>query len=209
MVQKRFVWADAVACAYVEKLLKGGQIVAGTSDTVAGLLAPLTQQGFDALNMIKGRSNKPYLVLLPDKTRVAEYCTVSAVPGVLKLMGACWPGPLTLILPAKPGVPSYLAHQGAIAVRVPQHRGLLTLLAMCGGLFSTSANYTGQPVPERVDSIDNDILDKVAAIIVDQGVVATVPSTILDCTHNRIKVIREGVYGISALEEICGVQFAK
>jgi len=197
----------------------------GTSDTVLGLLAPLTRQGCVSLNTIKGRERKPYIVLIGSHHQIKQFCVISAPmePIINCLIEKCWPGPLTLICKARQDLPDYLVSQeGTIALRVPQHAGLLSLLSdpEIPGLFSTSANKAGEPVPERLQDVhpqlltmvDHYILDAQEKVISETPVITettkktekSLPSTILDCSKDEgIFVIREGAYSVDTIKQIC------
>jgi len=85
--------------------------------------------------------------------------------------------------------------QGAIAIRIPQHSGLLSVLQKTGPLFSTSANKAGQPVPHDMQDIDASLLEAVACVVSENESEVkpqSAASTILDCTHDEINVVRQG-----------------
>jgi tRNA A37 threonylcarbamoyladenosine synthetase subunit TsaC/SUA5/YrdC len=96
---------------------------------------------------------------------------------------------------------------------VPSHAGLLVLLQDIPALFSTSANKAGSPVPGCLADVDPEIVRQVSAIILDHdahaGCTSVVPSTIIDCTGPRLKVVREGAYAIDTLEAIAGQKFLR
>ncbi len=191
----RRYWQDKTIVDEIIKKLKNGLVVAGTSDTVVGLIAPLTQNGFDTLNKIKGRSDKPYLVLVGNREQANQFTDALQKEPIKTLIENCWPGPLTLIVPAKESVPSIAtSSSNAIALRVPNHAGLQKVSTAMGGIFSTSANQTDQPVPQTIDALDQKIKDSVALIIDDRKLSNKNPSTILDCTGDAIKIVREGAY---------------
>jgi L-threonylcarbamoyladenylate synthase len=203
MKSLQLFWQDESTIARLSKALKDGDVVAGTSDTVLGLLADTTQEGFLALNAIKGRHDKPYLVLIASVDKVNHFAQFPLSPDVQKLMAACWPGPLTLVLPAKKELAPWLAPSGTIALRVPQHAGLLELLPHFEGLYSTSANLAGKPVPKTLNELDALIRENVAYVVDDkEGKNTVVPSTIIDCTRPQLKIIREGTYSIADLKKI-------
>ena len=80
-----------------------------------------------------------------------------------------------------------------IAVRVPKHNGLLRLLREFDGLFSTSANRSGQPVPKTIDELSSDIVESVSCIVRDENEEKKLPSTIVDFSReNECMVVREG-----------------
>lgn len=204
-------WHDMAAIEQVNQALRADKVVLGTSDTVMGLLAPLTQCGFDRLNKIKGRQEKPYIVLVSDRAKISNFSSLAANPALIALMDYCWPGPLTLIVPAKSNVPDFMkSASGAIAVRLPRHEGLLALLDRHEGLFSTSANLAGRPVAQSIDDVDAVIKQSCELSIVDANSEPTIlPSTILDVTGDKVRVLREGAYPINQLEQIYGKSFDK
>ena len=192
MIQ-RVDWHDHAAIKAVAEKIKNGAVVAGTSDTVLGLLAKASHAGKNELDRIKQRSGMPYLVLVPSFQAARTLSPVLQLGPVAQMAQAFWPGPLTLIVPAGKDVPDYLqSPTGGIAVRVPDHAGLQELLSECGMLFSTSANLSGHPVPERFSDIDPAIAGQMAYLVGPQQDSTVIPSTILDCTQAKIKIIREG-----------------
>lgn len=205
MAKNQLLWQDSDSVSRLNSVLKSGEIVLVSSDTVLGLSAPLTLAGFEALNRIKGRDKKPYLIILSDKRQVTDYCHLPASSRIERLIAQCWPGPLTLILPARSDIAPFLTRGGdSIAIRVPAHEHLLGLLDRVGGLFSTSANIAGGPIPETLDQVDATILDKVGLMVTDEKEGGAMPSTLLDCTTDQIRLVRQGAYLVSDLEKICG-----
>jgi len=198
-------WENDAAVAALEKSLKDGNVILGDSDTVFGLLAPCSQKGFDALNEIKRRASKPYLILIDSVDKLDHFVELPLTDHVQKIVASCWPGPLTIIFKAKKDLPSYLqSADGTIALRMPAHKGLLQLLSRFeDGLFSTSANITDQPLPEKIEEVDPTLMHAVSHVIInkkrpDNGL----PSTIIDCSREPIKIIREGVFSKEQLEKL-------
>ena len=141
MKSKGLSWDNKEALEMARHALAQGKLLVGASDTVPGFLSPLTKDGFEQLNTIKNRSQKPYLVLIGSQEKIANFVDTPVSPLVASLIEHCWPGPLTLILQAKSNIPSFVtSQQGAIALRMPDHQGLLYLLQDVDGLFSSSAN---------------------------------------------------------------------
>ncbi len=197
-------WDDSTIQGEVISLIQSGKLIAGTSDTVVGFLASLAESSFQALNRIKNRQGKPYLVLVRDAKQAALFTDAFDSEPLRTLVNHCWPGPVTLIVPAKKTVPRYmLSSTGAIALRVPNHIGLQAILQhVDGGLFSTSANVAGDPIPETVQDIDQSIIDQVALVVDDRKHVPSKPSTILDCTKSEIRIIRQGAYSREQLRKL-------
>ena len=185
MEKTHYRWDDPCTIPLLEKAFDNNQVVISSTDTVLGLLAPLTEPAFEALHGIKGRLDKPYIVLLGSTRLVSLYCKTPLYPCVEQLMQACWPGPLTLILPAASTIDPFLQSGGKIAIRIPDHPGLLALLQKTKGAFSTSANLTGDSVAQSIDQLNPVIVKKTALLIYDTEQQQGVASTIIDCTKNR------------------------
>jgi len=199
-------WDNEKTSKEILSIMRSGGVIVGSSDTVFGLLAPLTQEGFMALNRIKKRQEKPYLILVKSQFVALNLIDQPLSSQIKNIMESCWPGPLTLIFKAKTDLPEYLkSPNGTIALRVPDHDGLQQLLTHCDGLFSTSANKAGEPIPASINELDPDIGKQVGAMVDDysDGTSKEVlPSTILDCSDGTIRVVREGAFPIEALLEI-------
>ena len=133
--------------------LRQGNVSVGTSDTVIGLLASASKSSLEKLNQIKGRSDKPYLLLIKSWQMVRNFAQVDD-PALNKLITNAWPGPLTIIFKAKDSVPLFMkSKQNTVALRVPDHDGLQYVLNEVCPLFSTSANKADQPIPMSIDEI--------------------------------------------------------
>jgi L-threonylcarbamoyladenylate synthase len=191
---------------------KNPSVVAATSDTVFGLLAGLFEKSFMVLNRIKKREKKPYLILIGSYERYAKFTDRNNLH-IETLLKKCWPGPLTIIVKAADHVPAYMkSKNNTIALRVPDHKGLLTILQKVDGLFSTSANKADELIPQTMDQVDSTILNQVTYVVLDspeQKIISqSHPSTIIDCSGETIKVVREGAYPIAQLEKIYGSRFS-
>lgn len=197
-------WKDEKTCAQAASFLTNRKVLLTTSDTVIGLLAEASKSGAQALNQIKKRTKKPYIVLTGSMEDVQKFARVPS-QAVFHIMQACWPGPLTIILPAlnKTDTPD-----GTIAIRIPAHGGLQKLLEHVTGLFSTSANISGNPVPQGMKDVDQSIIDQVACIILDEQdqnkLDNLLPSTIIQATGPDIVLVREGAYPVDKIEKIYG-----
>lgn len=199
-----FNWNNRAHRKKIVRIIESGKVVAGSSDTVPGLLVKPTKEGKKLLDSLKNRSNKPYLLLLGSKPELDKFISSETILQIEKLIDKCWPGPLTLILKVKSNVPEYMkSEQGTIAVRIPDHPGLLVLLAETGPLFSTSANESGAPVPKDIDAIDSSIKDTVNALVYN-GPAESQSSTIVDWTNTVPHVVREGAYPVEKLEKFLG-----
>ncbi len=207
-------WNEVHTVDRVADALWQNKIILCTSDTILGLFALLTEDGYDKLNKIKGRSDKPYIVLIGSHEKISLFVEKPLSSTVQTLIDHCWPGPLTLILKAKKDVPSFLqSAQGKIALRMPNHQGLLLLLKRFDGLFSTSANKTNMPVPYTIEAVDSLVVRQVAYCVLDspeqKEILSMKSSTILDCTGSTIHIVREGAYSVAKLIQYVGNNFEK
>lgn len=197
-------WTKAADITIVADLLKNNQVVISSTDTTLGLLAPLTRKGFDALNFLKGRADKPYLVLIGSPEKFLKFVREPLDKDIKNLVEKAWPSPLTIIVKAKLSLPLCLVSSDAtIALRMPNHSGLLALLEEFDGLFSTSVNKAGQPVCSSIAEIDLEIRKNVSCVITDfpdpLHCYPTIASTIFDCSKIPCNIIRSGAYNPSPL----------
>lgn len=198
-------WSDTQAMEQIKSVLKDDRVLLASGDTVLGLWCNVTEAAFYNLNTIKKRSGMPYLITIASADRLSEFTDQILTDTLQNLIATCWPGPVTLIFKAKLDLPKYMiGSDGTIALRVPDHEGLLKILPHFKGLFSTSANIHGQPVVNCLDQIDPFIEQQVGLICLDaeQECYSTSPSTILDCSSGRIKVVRSGAFKLQDLPDL-------
>ena len=135
--------------------LRAGGVVACATETLFGLLADaLDPAAVARVCALKGRDpNQPIAVLLPDASAL-HAVTDELPPRVLRLAERYWPGPLTLLVRARAGLPAALIKDGKIGVRVPGPSPALSLLQAFGApLTATSANLSGQPAAITADEV--------------------------------------------------------
>jgi L-threonylcarbamoyladenylate synthase len=202
---KTLFWDNQETVEYLQRELHAGRVVLAEGDTVLGLLADVSAKGRAQLDDIKNRSQKPYLILVSDLKKALDFIEIDAEKlfQTEKVMEKCWPGPVTLIFKAKTNIADYAkSGDGTVALRVPDHAGLLQLLPHFNGLFSTSANNSGNPVPATVQEVDRSIVDAVSCVVMNDAqkrAAIMLPSTIIDCTGDELVVVRQGTFDISSL----------
>lgn len=151
---------------------------------------------------VRGRDEgKPILVLVADLA-MASTVAREVPPAAARLAARFWPGPLTLVLPARDGLPPALtAGTGSIGVRVP---GAPVARAIVGGLgrpvTAPSANPPGAPPPRTVDVARGYFGDRVA-VYVDGGALDGSGSTVAAVDERGVRVLREGPVSRQAVEE--------
>jgi L-threonylcarbamoyladenylate synthase len=133
-----------VAADYI---LAGG-VVAYPTEAVYGIgCLPLDEEAVARVVAIKGRSATKGLILIAaDLAQLSDFVTLPDGPPRAEIESG-WPGPVTWVLPARPGVPALLTGgRDTLAVRVTAHPFACYLSARVGSpLVSTSANRTGRP----------------------------------------------------------------
>ncbi|MCA9582307.1 MAG: threonylcarbamoyl-AMP synthase, partial [Myxococcales bacterium] len=167
------------------------------TETQVGLLAAaLDPAAVSRVLDLKGRTEAATVaVIVPDAEAVTSVATV--LPDGARLLAArYWPGPMTLILPAKEGIPAALVRDGKVGVRVPGASPALTLARHFGGpLTATSANRTGSPPCLSDDDVRRAFptgIDLVVPGVAPGGP----PSTMVDATVDPILVLRQGAIRI-------------
>jgi L-threonylcarbamoyladenylate synthase len=176
----------------VAHLLAGG-VVAIPTDTVYGLAALATSaEAVGALIDLKGREQQqPIAILIDSVEAVAPYLEApTALDGVARF----WPGALTAVVLARPGglVPPVVTEAATIGVRMPDDDLARAVIRACGGVLAvTSANRHGEPPATSAEECAAAFGD--ALIVLDGGTRAsTAPSTVVDLTGPRPRVLRPG-----------------
>jgi L-threonylcarbamoyladenylate synthase len=185
---------DAIARA-AELVLAGG-VVAYPTDTLYGLAVdPRNVQAVDRLFAIKGRSGGQPIPLIATDLAQAAGQAGELNELARRLASAFWPGPLTLVVPAHPGIAAGVhAGTGRVAVRVPNHDVARALAARCGTpVTSTSANLSGHPASNLVDAVREALADRIDAILDAGPTPGGLPSTIVDVTGAAPSLVRAGV----------------
>ena len=179
--------------AELVRVLRAGGVVACPTETFVGLLADARNpQAVERVRALKGRADdNPIGVLVPDLSTLDQL--VSDLPAPARALAARhWPGPLTLLLHVRPGLPAALHKDGKLAARVPGASPALELVRAFGGaLTATSANKTGEPAAsssEQVAAIFGSQLDALVPGVSPGGL----PSTLLDITRDPFVVLRQG-----------------
>lgn len=200
-------WNSEKTIPILKSVLEQDQVILASGDTVLGLWGQPSLTVFEKLNAIKQRNDKPYLLVIGSIDKLPLFTDQIFEERLQTLIETCWPGAVTLIFKARQDLPAWLkSPDGTIAIRIPDHLGLLKLLRHFDALFSTSANIHGQPVPESVASVSRSIVEQVRAVCVQEGqlVYTQSPSTILNVSTGSIEIVREGVFDREKLQELLG-----
>ncbi|HEX6185239.1 MAG TPA: L-threonylcarbamoyladenylate synthase [Pyrinomonadaceae bacterium] len=192
------------AAAHVER----GGVVAFRTDTFYGLGAdPFNAEALERINALKGRDGKPILVLVG--TAGDALRLIFPMSRAFQVLAArYWPGALTLVAAARAGVPELLtAGTETVGVRLPGDADARSIVRACGGLLTaTSANPAGEP-PARTAAEVARYFEQAPGLVIDSGAARSeLPSTVIDVTGERPRLIREGVVTRAELEATLRVE---
>ena len=185
------------------RIICEGGLVAFPTETVYGLAADATNpSAIERLNRVKGRPpEKPYSIHLYDPAQMSAF--VDEIPPLAKrLMERFWPGPLTIVMPARPGVfgAGPAKGRGSVGFRLPSHPVAQALLRRCQRpVVAPSANRSGFPPPtdakEALEALDGQV-----ACVLDAGPTPIGrESTVVSVLGGRLEILREGAIAPEAL----------
>jgi L-threonylcarbamoyladenylate synthase len=188
--------------------LDAGLVLAYPTETVYGFGGAVDHDSVEALVRLKSRPpGKPFLLLVAGSDMLARLDLHLTQPAA-RLAARHWPGPLTLVLPGgERRVPPRLrGPEGGVAVRWTPHAGLTRLIRSYGEpITSTSANRPGVPPATSAAEICAEWPAAVARgllRVLDGGrLTPSQPSTVVDCTGRRPRVIRPGAIPATVLRE--------
>lgn len=175
------------------RALRAGDVVAFPTDTLYGLAAdPRSEGALARLFALKGRGAEKVVALIAsDLPQVRTVATVS--DAAARLAARFWPGPLTLVLPARAGLASaVVSDAGAVGVRVPDHGVARALAAGFGhAITATSANRSGDAPTADPDEVARQLPG--VDLLVDAGrSPGGPPSTVVDLSRGAPVLLRAG-----------------
>jgi L-threonylcarbamoyladenylate synthase len=188
-------------------LIRRGEIVAFPTETVYGLGADATNKtAVVKVFAVKGRPTfDPLIVHIASASMLEKM--VKEIPDTARLLAdAFWPGPLTLVLAKKEGIPEVVtAGLPTVAVRMPQNEVALTLIEEARvPIAAPSANSFGRPSPTRAEHVMEDLGGKIALVLDGGPTQVGIESTVLDLTSLPPAILRPGGVSKESLERILG-----
>lgn len=185
----------------VARLKAGGVIVFPTETSYGVGCRAYDADAVERVVRAKGRPDgKPLPILLPSVEALHQKRLETPL---LALAEAFWPGPLTLVVPAFPGLPAPItADTNMVGVRVSAHPIARALVRGLGEpLVATSANRSGQPAAATAEACEAAGLDGVDGLV-DGGALTGDASTVVGLDRGRLTIFREGPIGRDVLEAI-------
>jgi len=185
---------DTPLVARAVDVLRDRGVVAYPTDTFYGLAVdPRSPEATAKLFRVKRRSPSTAIPLIAASIDQVERVATCS-PAEMRLAERFWPGPLTLVMPARPGLASVILAGGTtVAVRVPAHpiaRALASEFGFC--ITSTSANESGEPPAVSADDVVSAVGERIDLLLDAGPTPGGPPSTVVEMTADGPRLIRAG-----------------
>lgn len=183
------------------RLLRAGELVAFPTETVYGLGADAkSSAAVEKIYEAKGRpSDNPLIVHIAERAQLDELVSEAISPAerelAERLMAHFWPGPLTIVMPVRPGAvsPRVTAGLATVAVRMPDHPLALALIRAAGcPVAAPSANRSGRPSPTTADHVERDLGGLIAGIVDGGPTAVGLESTVVAVGPRGLELLRPG-----------------
>lgn len=183
-------------------ILKNNGVISVPTDTVYGVCARIdSKKAHDNLILVKNRpETKPFPVMCANEEQIKGIAIVNEKAE--KIIKSFMPGPITIVLNKKETVPDYVTNgKKTIAIRMATSKTLeKIILALGAPIFMSSANQSGEKTSESLEEIEKNC-PKINGIL-EGKIKLGVGSTIIDCTSEKIKVLREGPIKLEEINNI-------
>lgn len=182
------------------EILKKDGVISVPTDTVYGVCARMnSKKAHDNLMKVKKRPiEKNFPIMCADEEQIKSIAIVDEKAE--KIIQEFMPGPITLILNKKDDIPAYVNNgRKTIAVRMASSKVLKELIQKIGcPLFMSSANQSGEPTCTNLDEIEKSC--PTLNGMMEGNVSFNISSTIVDCTLDNIRILRNGPISIEQIE---------
>ena len=189
------------------EIIKKGGLVAVPTETVYGLGANgLDENAVAKIFIAKGRpQDNPLILHIAEETEMERFCH-SIPESAYRLAEAFWPGPLTMVLPARDIVPKRTTGGlSTVAVRCPDCDITRSIIRLAGvPLAAPSANLSGKPSTTTAQHVLHDHDGRIEAVVDGGSCRVGVESTIVDLTEDRPRLLRPGGITPAQLTEVLG-----
>ncbi|HST85688.1 MAG TPA: L-threonylcarbamoyladenylate synthase [Kineosporiaceae bacterium] len=160
----------------------------------------------DGIRKLRGIGLETPLQVLVKSAAMMDGVASMASDQAKELAVAFWPGALTLIVPKSPSIHWQIGgDERYVQLRVPLHPVALELISECGPVVTSVAKKSGgQAVTRAQDAVD---LEQEVAVFLDYEELVPAPrSTILDCTSDRVRILRPGSVTADQLADVLGYE---
>lgn len=190
--------AESVNLSEIIEFLKNDGILIYPTETLYGIGVKFDNRKLlEKVFELKKRPKEKVFPLIVNLSHLNNL--VAFIPSLAKkLIEQYWPGPLTLLLPAKADLPPEIILDNKVALRMPGKSFALDLIQLSPfPITATSANISGLPAASEVEDVIKYFQDSEENILViDGGKLRSTPSTIIDVTIYPPKIIRQGAVSI-------------
>ncbi|HEY3380380.1 MAG TPA: L-threonylcarbamoyladenylate synthase [Vicinamibacterales bacterium] len=180
-------------------------LVAFPTDTLYGLAAdPWSEAAVARLFAVKGRDATRALPVIAADAEQIERCIAGLPRAARRLAARFWPGPLTLVIDASPGLAAAVYGEArTVAVRVPDHAVARGLAAAVGRpITSTSANRSGDEPAASPDDVAVALGADVDGLLDAGPTPGGLPSTIVDARTDTPRLVRSGAIAFSLILDV-------
>jgi L-threonylcarbamoyladenylate synthase len=188
--------------------LRAGQVVVYPTETFYGIAVDaFDPAALERIFAIKGRDAAKTIALIAHDDAAAFAIAGEVPPSARRLARTFWPGPLTLVIPARAGLPAPLVGPGGgVGVRVSSHPIARALAKGLGrAITATSANRAGAP-PARTVAEARAALGLAVDLFVDGGTLTGgLSSTVVQCGHEGVTLIRAGAISVEEIEAVLAI----
>jgi L-threonylcarbamoyladenylate synthase len=199
------VAAAAQAIGRALTALRAGEVVVYPTETFYGIGADaFAPQALERILELKGRSAAKTIALIVHDEGSA-FAIAREVPDVARrLAKAFWPGPLTLVMPARDGIPEVLVGpDGGVGVRVSSHPIARALAHGLGRpITATSANRSGEAPARTMAEARAALADQIEVFVEGGTLTGGAPSTLVQCDRTGWRLLREGAIASSQIEAV-------
>jgi tRNA threonylcarbamoyl adenosine modification protein (Sua5/YciO/YrdC/YwlC family) len=196
--------------AAAASMIRSSRLVVFPTDTVYGI-------GCDAFDTLavralldaKGRGRAMPLSVLVGSWSTVDGLVLSVPDEARLLIEAFWPGGLSIVLPHAPSLAWDLGDtRGTVMIRMPLHPVVLELLREIGPIAQSSANISGQPPATTVAEAQAQLGESVSVYLDGGPAGEAVPSSIVDLTGEKPRMLREGAVTKADVVEVLGTAIA-
>ena len=203
----RILGTDDKGITEAARILKEGGLVAFPTETVYGLVAnAMDDEAVSKVYAAKGRPSDNPMIVHVAKPQDLTLLTDNITDDMKKLAENFWPGPLTMVVQAKPQV-SRITTGGldTVAVRIPDNETTLKLIETAGmPMAGPSANLSGHPSPTSSNHVYDDLQGRIDAVIQGEICKVGIESTVVDMTSPAPVILRPGIVTAEDLEKVLG-----
>ena len=183
-------------------ILKNNGVISVPTDTVYGVCARIdSKKAHDNLILVKNRpETKPFPVMCANEEQIKGIAIVNEKAE--KIIKSFMPGPITIVLNKKEKLQHYVTNgKKTIAIRMATSKTLEKIILSLGApIFMSSANQSGEKTSESLEEIEKNC-PKINGML-EGEIKLGIGSTIIDCTSEKIKVLREGPIRLEEINNI-------